>query len=208
MILVIDQVSKVWVKTHMHLGDSIRIANWFYITFVENNGMAYGLSFIYKPVLTIARIVAVAAIGWYGYKVWRRGTTTGYIVCLAMIIAGAAGNIFDCFFYGQIFTPSTPFLLSELVPFGQGYAPLLQGRVVDMLYFPLIVTTLPTWLPIAGGKAFIFFSPVFNIADACISVGVILVILFYRREIEMLPTVLRRTKKAKTNEADTNPRKE
>lgn len=190
VILAVDQTVKILVKTHMHLGESICITRWFYITFIENNGMAYGMSFIYKPVLTLFRIVAVAAIGYYIYKVIRREHCIGYLVCLAMIVAGAAGNIFDCFFYGQIFTSSTPWFVSEFVPFGQGYAPILQGRVVDMFYFPIINTTLPDWLPIWGGHNFIFFSPVFNFADACISVGVILVILFYRRQLENLSVVL------------------
>ncbi len=190
LVLVVDQLIKVWVKTHMHLGDSIHITDWFYITFVENNGMAYGMSFIYKPLLTIFRVVAVAAIGYYTYKIVRREHRRGYVVCLGLIIAGAAGNIFDCFFYGQIFSASTPFAIADLVPFGQGYAPLLQGRVVDMFYFPLIVSTYPDWLPIWGGRDFIFFSPVFNFADACISVGVVIVILFYRRELEQISEVL------------------
>ncbi len=190
VILAVDQTVKILVKTHMHLGESICITRWFYITFIENNGMAYGMSFIYKPVLTLFRIVAVAAIGYYIYKVIRREHSIGYLICLAMIVAGAAGNIFDCFFYGQIFTASTPWFVSEFVPFGQGYAPVLQGRVVDMFYFPIINTTLPDWLPIWGGHNFIFFSPVFNFADACISVGVILVILFYRRQLENLSVVL------------------
>ncbi len=173
----------------MHLGDSIRITNWFYITFVENNGMAYGMSFIYKPLLTLFRVVAVALIGYYTYKVVRREHSIGYVICLAMILAGAAGNIFDCFFYGQIFTPSTHYLISEIVPFGEGYAPVLQGRVVDMFYFPLIVSTWPDWVPILGGREFVFFSPVFNFADSCISVGVVLVILFYRKQLEHISEV-------------------
>ncbi len=190
LILIIDQIIKVCVKTHMPLGDSIRITKWFYITFVENNGMAYGMSFIYKPLLTLFRVIAVAAIGFYTYKVVKRASSVGYMICLAMILAGAAGNIFDCFFYGQIFTASTPFSIAELVPFGQGYAPVLQGRVVDMFYFPLIVSTYPDWFPFVGGRDFIFFSPVFNFADACISVGVLLVVLFYRKQLEQLTAVL------------------
>ncbi len=206
LILIIDQIIKVSVKTHMPLGDSIRITKWFYITFVENNGMAYGMSFIYKPLLTLFRVIAVAAIGYYMYKVVKRGGSVGYMICLAMILAGAAGNIFDCFFYGQIFTASTPFTISELVPFGQGYAPVLQGRVVDMFYFPLIVSTYPDWFPFVGGRDFIFFSPVFNFADACISVGVILVILFYRKQLEQLTQVLfEGTRFAKKKEEEETP---
>lgn len=190
MLLVIDQTIKVWVKTSMSLGDSIHITDWFYISFIENNGMAYGMSFIYKPLLTVFRLVAISVIGYYIYKVVRREHRIGYVVCLSLVCAGAAGNIFDCLFYGQIFTVSTPFTISEFVPFGQGYAPVLQGKVVDMFYFPLIVTTWPDWVPLWGGDRFIFFSPVFNFADACISVGVVLLLLFYRKDFEHFGTTL------------------
>lgn len=189
LLIVIDQVIKIWVKTHMMLGDSIRITDWWFISFIENNGMAYGMAFIYKPLLTIFRLVACSAIGYYIYKVVKRPCKVGYVVCLAMILAGAAGNIFDCLFYGQIFTVSSPYTISEFVPFGQGYAPLLQGKVVDMFYFPLIVTTWPDWVPMWGGHEFIFFSPVFNFADSCISVGVVALILFYRHQLEHLSEV-------------------
>ncbi len=189
LLLLADQVIKVWVKTHMHLGDSFYITRWFRITFIENNGMAYGMSFIYKPLLTLFRIAAISFIGCYMYKLTRRGHNTAYLFCLSLIFAGAAGNIFDCLFYGQIFTVSTPYLISELVPFGQGYAPVLQGRVVDMFYFPIIESSWPDWVPFYGGRDFVFFSPVFNFADSCISVGVVLVILFFRKEIENIGAV-------------------
>lgn len=189
LLIVTDQLIKIWVKTHMCLGDSIRVTDWWFISFIENNGMAYGMSFIYKPILTIFRIIACTAIGYYIYKVIKHSCKTGYVVCLAMIMAGAAGNIFDCLFYGQIFTVSTPYNISEFVTFGQGYAPLLQGKVVDMFYFPLIVTTWPDWVPVYGGREYIFFSPVFNFADSCISVGVVMLILFYRREMEKISEV-------------------
>lgn len=190
LLLVIDQIIKVWVKTHMSLGESIDITGWFKITFIENNGMAYGMSFIYKPLLTLFRLAAITVIGYYIYKVVRREHRIGYVICLALVCAGAAGNIFDCLFYGQIFTVSTPFTVSEFVPFGQGYAPVLQGKVVDMFYFPLIVTTWPDWVPFWGGDSFIFFSPVFNFADACISVGVVLLLLFYRKDFEHFGSIL------------------
>ena len=190
LLIVIDQVIKIWVKTHMQLGDSIRVTDWWFISFIENNGMAYGMSFIYKPLLTLFRIVACSAIGYYIYKVVKHGKVKiGYVICLSMILAGAAGNIFDCLFYGQIFTVSTPYNISEFVPFGQGYAPLLQGKVVDMFYFPLIVTTWPDWVPLYGGRDYIFFSPVFNFADSCISVGVVALILFYRHQMETISKV-------------------
>lgn len=186
LLVIIDQVIKVEVKTTMYLGESNRVTDWFFITFIENNGMAYGMSFIYKPLLTLFRIVACSAIGYYIYKVVKRDTRIGYVVCLSMILAGAAGNIFDCLFYGQVFTVSTPYNIAEFVSFGDGYAPLLQGRVVDMFYFPL--WEWPDWMPLIGGQ--VFFSPVFNFADSCISVGVVLLLLFFRKEMETISQVL------------------
>lgn len=183
-ILVIDQIIKIEVKTNMCLGESVRVTNWFYISFIENNGMAYGMTFFNKLVLSVFRIIAVGCIGWYMHKVLQQKHSTGYIVVLSMIMAGAAGNIIDSMFYGLIFNASSPFYVSYLVPFGSGYASFLQGKVVDMFYFPLIVTTYPDWVPFKGGQEFIFFSPVFNFADACISVGVVLLLLFFRKEME------------------------
>lgn len=183
-ILVIDQIIKIEVKTNMCLGESVRVTNWFYISFIENNGMAYGMTFFNKLVLSVFRIIAVGCIGWYMHKVLQQKHSTGYIVVLSMIMAGAAGNIIDSMFYGLIFNASSPFYVSYLVPFGSGYASFLQGKVVDMFYFPLIVTTYPDWVPFKGGQEFIFFSPVFNFADACISVGVVLLLLFFRKDME------------------------
>ena len=182
-LLVIDQIIKIWVKTSMCLHESIEITPWFYINFIENNGMDYGMTFINKIVLSLFRIVAVSVIGYYIWLQVKENARRGYIICLAMVMAGAAGNIFDSMFYGTCFTQSTPFEPSYLVPWGDGYAPFLRGRVVDMFYFPLIETTLPDWLPIWGGQPYVFFSPVFNFADACISVGVVLLLLFFRKEL-------------------------
>lgn len=183
LILAIDQIIKVEVKTHMCLYESVRITSWFYISFIENSGMAWGMTFINKLVLSLFRIVAVCFIAYYIYRQLRAKVRTGYIVCLSMVLAGAAGNIIDCVFYGQIFTMSTPHAVSALVNFGDGYAPLLMGKVVDMFYFPIIQTTLPQWMPFWGGERFVFFSPVFNFADACITVGFALLLIFYRREL-------------------------
>ena len=168
-LMVVDQVIKIWVKTNMHLYESIWIADWFQIHFIENNGMAFGLSFINKYVLTIFRIVAVVVIGIYLRNQIHRGARSIYVVLLSMLLAGAAGNIIDCMFYGEIFTASSPSYISYLVPFGHGYSGFLTGKVVDMFYFPLIVTTWPEWMPVVGGEEFVFFSPVFNFADACFS---------------------------------------
>ena len=185
-ILIIDQVIKIEVKTNMCLHQSIRITDWFYINFIENSGMAYGMTFINKLVLSLFRIVAVSVIGYYLWKQVKEKARYGYIVCLSMILAGAAGNIFDSMFYGLCFNASSPYYVSYFVPFGQGYAPFLMGKVVDMFYFPIIDTYWPQWVPFVGGDHFIFFSPVFNFADACISVGVIVLLLFYRRELGTL----------------------
>ena len=181
--IVIDQLIKIWVKTNMTLHESIRVFDWFYISFIENSGMAYGMQIGSKLALSLFR---VAAIGLLAYFLWlqvRKKARTGYIVCLSMILAGAIGNLIDCMFYGLIFNASSPYFTSYFVDFGTGYAPFLLGKVVDMFYFPMIVTTWPEWVPYWGGQEFIFFSPVFNFADANISVGVVLLLLFHRKEI-------------------------
>ena len=186
VLLVIDQVIKIEVKTGMRLHESIRITDWFYISFIENNGMAYGMTIINKLVLSIFRIIAISVLGYYLCRQIKLGARNFYIVCLALVWAGAAGNLIDCMFYGLIFNASSPHYLSYFVPFGQGYAPFLMGKVVDMFYFPLIVTTWPEWVPFWGGDAFVFFSPVFNFADSCISVGVALLLLFCRQELSQI----------------------
>ena len=182
-VLLIDQVIKIWVKTHMTLHEQIEIFSWFKIVFIENNGMAYGMEIGSKLVLSLFRIVAVGVLGYYIAQQVRKQARWGYIICISMVMAGAAGNIFDSMFYGLIFNASSEFYTSYLVPFGTGYAPFLMGKVVDMFYFPLIVTTWPDWVPVVGGEPYVFFSPIFNFADSAISVGVVLLLLFYRKEI-------------------------
>lgn len=183
LILVVDQIIKVEVKTSMYLHESIRVTDWFYITFVENNGMAYGMTFINKLVLTFFRMAAIAVIAVYLYRQVRKNARWVYVVCLALVLAGAAGNLIDCIAYGQVFTASTSDTIAHFVPWGQGYEEIFRGRVVDMLYFPLFETDLPQWLPIWGGEHYIFFSPVFNFADSCITTGVIALLLFCRKEL-------------------------
>ena len=185
-ILLIDQAIKIWVKTSLMLHESIRVTEWFYITFIENNGMAFGMQLGSKIVLSLFRIFAIGALIYYIWLEVRRHSRTGYIICLAMVLAGAAGNLIDCLFYGLIFSGSSPYYVSYFVPFGTGYAPLLMGKVVDMFYFPLIETEWPLWMPFVGGQHFVFFSPVFNFADASISVSVVLLLLFYREEISRI----------------------
>lgn len=186
-ILLIDQIIKIEVKTNMTLGEAKRVTDWFYIEFIENNGMAYGMKFINKLVLSLFRLFAIGFIGYYLAKIIKKDVAPlGYIVLIAMVLAGAAGNLIDCLFYGLIFDASTPFTVSQLVPFGEGYSTFLHGKVVDMFYFPIIQTTWPEWVPYFGGSEYVFFSPVFNFADACISVGVVALLLFYRKQLEVL----------------------
>lgn len=186
-ILLIDQIIKIEVKTNMTLGEAKRVTDWFYIEFIENNGMAYGMKFINKLVLSLFRLLAIGFIGYYLAKIIKKNVAPlGYIVLIAMVLAGAAGNLIDCLFYGLIFDASTPFTVSQFVPFGEGYSTFLHGKVVDMFYFPIIQTTWPEWVPYFGGSEYVFFSPVFNFADACISVGVVALLLFYRKQLEIL----------------------
>ena len=196
-ILLIDQIIKIWVKTHMTLHEQIEILSWFKIVFIENNGMAYGMEIGSKLVLSLFRVVAISVLGYYMVGQVKRQARWGYLVCLSMIFAGAVGNLIDSMFYGLVFNASSEFYTSYFVPFGTGYASFLMGKVVDMFYFPLIVTTWPDWVPFVGGNPYVFFSPVFNFADASISVGVVLLLLFYRKEISEISF----KKKVKADEA-------
>lgn len=197
-ILLIDQAIKIWVKTSMCLHESIHVTDWFYITFIENMGMAFGMQLGSKVVLSLFRVIAITLLGYYTCLEIRRQAKTGYIVCLAMIFAGAVGNLIDCLFYGLIFNESSPYYVSYFVPFGSGYAPFLMGKVVDMFYFPLIETEWPLWMPFVGGEHFVFFSPVFNFADASISVSVVVLLLFFREEISKISL----SRNLEKNEAD------
>ena len=179
-LLLLDQASKIWVKTSMIEGEMYEITSWWKIYFVENEGMAYGITFGSKLLLTLFRIVAMGLAGFYLAKlVHSTRYSRGFLLTLALVVAGGLGNVIDCLFYGEIFTSSHG-AVAQLVPWGQGYGNFLHGKVVDMLYFPLIRTTYPSWVPLYGGEPFVFFSPIFNFADACISVGVALLILCYR----------------------------
>lgn len=180
-VLIIDQIIKILVKTNMYWHESIRVTDWFYIYFTENNGMAFGMEIIGKIFLTTFRIAAVVVIGYFLYKFIKRGMKTGFIVCISLILAGALGNIIDCVFYGVFFSESTHAQIATFLPEGGGYAPWLYGKVVDMFYFPIIDTYWPLWVPFVGGEHFIFFSPIFNFADAAISCGVIAMLLFYSK---------------------------
>lgn len=180
LVIIIDQAIKLWVKTHMYLGQSIPFASWAQLLFVENNGMAFGLEIGSKVFLTIFRIAVAAAVLWYIWSIRKRKDLPwGYMVCFALIAAGAVGNIIDCMFYGLIFNDPMPPEVAVWFPAGGGYAPFLLGKVVDMFYFPLISFNWPGWMPLVGGEHFLFFQPVFNFADAAISVGLIVLVIFY-----------------------------
>ncbi len=179
LLLLLDQILKIWIKTHLELHESIKITSWFYLYFTENPGMAFGIEVIGKLFLSIFRIVAIGFIGYYLYSLVKKNYPFGFIACVSLILAGAIGNIIDSVFYGIIFDHSFG-QVATLFPAGGGYAGWLHGKVVDMFYFPLIETTWPDWLPIWGGREFIFFRPIFNLADSAISVGVFLLLLFYR----------------------------
>lgn len=195
LLLVIDQVSKFVIKTTMMLGESIKVTDWFYIYFTENPGMAFGWEFFDKSFLTIFRLIASVLIAWLIVKSTKENYKTGFILCLVAIFAGAVGNIIDSVFYGVIFDHSYG-QVATLFPEAGGYAGWLQGKVVDMLYFPIINTTLPEWMPWVGGEEFIFFRPIFNFADACISVGVILLLIFYSHQFGHLLSSDKQVKKA------------
>ena len=189
LVLLVDQILKIWIKTNMTLGEEFPvIGHWFIIHFVENNGMAFGFEFggeYGKIFLSLFRVFAVFGIGWYILKLVKKDISMGFIVCVSLIFAGAIGNIIDSAFYGLIFNESNG-QVSTLFPAGGGYASFLHGRVVDMFYFPLISGVYPSWVPFAGGSDFQFFRPVFNVADSAISVGIFSIILFYRRQFNKL----------------------
>lgn len=182
-LLTLDQTVKVLVKTHMTLNEAIPVfGRWFYINFIENRGAAYGMEIggsYGKLALSLLRIAAVGAIGWYLGRLIRREAPRGVIVGVAVVLAGAMGNIIDASFYGLIFSESTPYTVAHFVPWGTGYASFLHGSVVDMLYFPIIeIERMPSWVPFIGGEPYTFFSPVFNIADAYVTCGFAYLLIF------------------------------
>jgi len=173
LILFVDQALKIYIKLHFALGDHVDVLSWFQIYFIENNGMAFGMELIGKLFLTIFRIIAVGALGYYIHILIKKQFCTGYILTISLVLAGAAGNIIDSVFYGLFFSDSYGHIATFL-PDGGGYASLFYGKVVDMIYFPIIHNN-------AGDT--LFFSPVFNIADASISVAVVIIFIFYRKEL-------------------------
>lgn len=191
-IILFDQIVKVYIKTHFFLGEEVNVmGNWFKLHFIENNGMAYGMKLSNadtgKLALTLFRLGAVIFGFFLLKKLVNKGYKRGTIICGSLILAGALGNLIDSMFYGLIFSESS-FHIAKFVPFGQGYGQFLHGQVVDMLYFPIIETKLPDWVPVWGGQDFTFFEPVFNIADAAISTGVLVLVFFQKKLIHNTQT--------------------
>ncbi|MHB9054702.1 MAG: lipoprotein signal peptidase [Paludibacteraceae bacterium] len=174
LLLVLDQASKIYIKLHFALGDEVQVFPWFKILFVENNGMAFGMEIFGKLFLTLFRIAAVIVLSVFIHKLIKRNARTGYILVITMLTAGAAGNIIDSVFYGAIFSESTPAHIASFFQSGGGYAPFFYGKVVDMFYFPIISNS--------SGET-VFFKYIFNVADSCVTVSVILILLFFRKDL-------------------------
>ena len=182
ILLTADQALKIWIKTHMQLHESIEITKWFYLYFTENPGMAFGIEVIGKLFLSVFRIIAVGFIGYYLYGLVKKNYSFRFIACIALIWAGAMGNIIDSIFYGVVFDHSYG-QVATFMPAGGGYETWLHGKVVDMFYFPIVQTVMPEWVPVWGGEEFVFFRPIFNLADSAICVGVFMLLIFYRHTL-------------------------
>jgi signal peptidase II len=185
LILILDQILKIWIKTSFYLGESHPVfGHWFYLHFTENEGMAYGMKLggpWGKLLLSIFRIIAIIVIGWWLVVSTKKGAGFLLILSISLILAGAIGNIIDSAVYGLVFSDSSYMQMAVFLPKGGGYAPFLHGKVVDMLYFPLIETHFPQWVPFFSGDEFVFFRPVFNISDSSITTGVLILLLFQRK---------------------------
>ncbi len=211
-VLIIDQTIKIAVKTSMYTGERIEIFSWFKLLFIENNGMAFGWELGGKYFLTSFRIIAVSLIGWFIVRTVKKGAPTGFIVCLALVLAGAAGNIIDCLFYGIIFDAPAPPEVAQFVSPGQGYSSIMLGRVVDMFYFPLAEWEMPDWgwangLPLIpeAGEHCVFFSAIFNFADAVISCSIVALFIFYHKRLSL---ALASDKEAKEESPEEKPAEE
>ncbi|HSG68058.1 MAG TPA: lipoprotein signal peptidase [Bacteroidales bacterium] len=184
IVLLADQVLKVWIKTNMCLGEEFAvIGDWFLIHFTENEGMAFGMTLgggYGKLILSVFRIIAVILIGWYLFRLSKTKANKGLVFSVSLVFVGALGNIVDSVFYGMLFSQSSFHTVATFLPEGGGYGGILHGKVVDMFYFPLIYGFYPDWIPFKGGDPFIFFRPVFNVADSAITTGVITLIVFQR----------------------------
>ncbi len=184
LVLFIDQALKIWVKTHMMIGQEYKIiGDWFIIHFIENNGMAFGMELagkFGKIILSVFRIVAVVGIAYYLKQLSKKDVPYGLIFSISLVLAGAIGNIIDSAFYGMIFNDSYP-QVASLFPAEGGYSSFLHGKVVDMFYFPIVEGNFPSWIPKWGGEHFIFFRPVFNVADSAITIGIAIILIFHRK---------------------------
>ncbi len=178
VLIIVDQVLKVYIKMNMSLYENIDVFSWFKIVFIENNGMAFGLELGSKYFLTAFRILFSGLLFYFLFKLYKTNISRGYIVVITLVLAGAIGNIIDCLFYGVVFGESTSTTIATFMPEAGGYAPFMLGKVVDMFHFPLF--TFPDWVPLMGGE--VFFSPVFNLADSYITVSIFLILIFYRKE--------------------------
>lgn len=184
LAIIIDQVTKIWVKTHFFYGEQVEVASWFKIAFIENNGMAFGMELGSKAILTWLRIIFSILFIYYLVKIRKRtDLPKGFVTCVALITAGAIGNVIDCIAYGQLFNDPMPPEVAQFLPSEGGYASLFNGKVVDMLYFPLAEWDWPQWIPGIGGKHFLFFEPIFNVADACLTTSILVLIIFYNKFI-------------------------
>jgi len=186
IIIIVDQALKIWIKTNYHFGHVTNLFGWkgSQLYFIENKGMAWGWEFgggWGKMLLTLFRLAAVIFGTWYLTRIVKQNYSRGFIICASLIYAGALGNLIDSMFYGLIFENSTNFHVAKMFPPHGGYAGFLHGKVVDMLYFPMITSHFPSWFPFVGGEDFEFFSPIFNVADASISAGVITLFVFQKR---------------------------
>jgi signal peptidase II len=179
LVLIADQTIKIFIKTHYPIGYDYPVLSWFHISFIENNGMAFGMELFGKLFLSLFRIGAGIFLIYYLGKIIKRGMPAGYIVSISLILAGAIGNLIDSVFYGILFSDSMG-QVAQFLPEGGGYSSLFFGKVVDMLYFPLFQGHYPSWMPFLGGKEFFFFHYIFNIADSAVTVGVGLILIFYR----------------------------
>ncbi len=184
-VLFVDQVLKIWIKTTFYMGESQPVlGHWFFLHFTENEGMAFGMKLggnYGKLLLSLFRLIAIGLIGWWLHKAIRKGAGNILVICISLIMAGAIGNMIDSSFYGLVFNESTYMQVASLFPEGGGYGTFLHGKVVDMLYFPIIESHYPRWFPFVGGEEFTFFRPVFNIADSAITTGVFILIIFQRK---------------------------